>query len=228
MFIHVKSNNPVPEIKQVTVDGVRYYSTPEGNILLPSVTTVLSKADPKKNKALERWKKNKGEAKANEIKNVSAVRGKGLHKVIEDYLNNKPLESMVMMPNVRELFNSMRSTLDEKINNIYYQETPLYSHKLGLAGTVDCCAEYEGIPSIIDFKNAKSLRKEEMVWTYFLQETAYLLMLNEWMSIPFVKQIVTIMGVENERNPQIFIKKPEEYIGPLLKAVKLYNDQNPK
>ena len=40
----------------------------------------------------------------------------------------------------------------DKINNIHAIERTLYSEYLGLAGRVDCIAEYEGELAVIDFK----------------------------------------------------------------------------
>jgi len=49
--------------------------------------------------------------------------------------------------------------------NLYYPE--LY------AGTTDLVGVYEGKPAILDFKQARKLKKAEWVEDYFLQLTAY-------------------------------------------------------
>ena len=41
------------------------------------------------------------------------------------------------------------------------------------AGTADCVGEYEGIPTLIDFKTAKKIKKREWIEDYFLQGSAY-------------------------------------------------------
>lgn len=224
-FHHIIHNNPYPKVTQITVDGTRYYKTEEGNILLPSVTTVLSKADKDKNIALAKWKERKGEKEANKIRNNSAARGKGLHKACEEYLKNNPEYSKGVMPNAMEFFRTIRPFMD-KIDNIHYQEKAMYSTRLGLAGTVDTIAEYDNILSCIDYKNAKSLRTEKMIFTYFLQATAYGLMYNEWMGGSAIKQIVVMMAVENEPIPQIFIKKLSDYVKPLLQIISNYTKEN--
>ena len=43
----------------------------------------------------------------------------------------------------------------DKINNIHAIERTLYSEYLGLAGRVDCIAEYEGELAVIDFKTSE-------------------------------------------------------------------------
>ena len=45
----------------------------------------------------------------------------------------------------------------DKINNIHAIERTLYSEYLGLAGRVDCIAEYEGELAVIDFKTSEKL-----------------------------------------------------------------------
>ena len=51
------------------------------------------------------------------------------------------------------MFQSAKSTLN-RINNINCLETFLYSHYLGLAGRVDCIAEFDGELAVIDFKTS--------------------------------------------------------------------------
>jgi genome maintenance exonuclease 1 len=48
----------------------------------------------------------------------------------------------------------------------------LYSKRLGIAGTVDCVAEYEGKLSIIDFKTARR-KWDEVNENYLVQATFY-------------------------------------------------------
>ena len=98
----------------------------------------------------------------------------------------------------------MTFTLD-RIDNISYIETMLYSTNIGLAGQVDCIAEFDGVPSIIDFKTSSKMKKEEWIEDYFLQCTAYSLMYEELIGQP-INDIVIIMAVENEQ-PLLFQEK---------------------
>lgn len=217
LFTHLDMPK-LPSLQQITDEnGSRKYVTPEG-ISLPSVTTVLSKADPNKQYTLNKWRQNIGYAKAKAITANSAKRGTSLHKMIEEYLDNK------VVPHDNEeadkFFEDLLPYLN-LINNIRYQETRLYSIKLGMAGTVDTIAEYNGIGSVIDFKNARKPRTENMIFTYFLQETSYGLMYNEFLGSNYVKQIVTLMAVEGNE-PQVFIKPMGPYVRPLLEAIRNY------
>ena len=64
MFTHRNDLTPI-EMTAEMVEGKRVYLTPEGR-KYPSVTTVIS-SNPKKAKAIARWRKNIGEEKANNI-----------------------------------------------------------------------------------------------------------------------------------------------------------------
>jgi genome maintenance exonuclease 1 len=96
----------------------------------------------------------------------------------------------------------------------------LYSETLGLAGQVDCIAEFDGIPSIIDFKTSLKMKKEEWILSYFEQCTCYSLMYEEMTGIQ-CKQIVVLISVDHEQ-PQIFVKNRRDYIPELANKVKQF------
>ena len=100
---------------------------------------------------------------------------------MESYISNQERHSFLndkVMPDMKLAFNNMLPTLD-RLDNVHYLETMLYSETLGLAGQVDCIAEFDGIPSIIDFKTSLRLKKEEWILNYFEQCTCYSLMYEE-------------------------------------------------
>ncbi len=143
MFNHI--HHDFPKLLQENVDGTRHYVTPTGE-RYPSVTTVLS--DYGKEGIIE-WRKKVGEAKANEISRKATTRGTSVHKALEMYLKNEDVSSLEMLPNVKSLFVRMKQEIDSKVNNIHCLEDKLFSHKLGLAGTVDCIAEHNGVLSVM-------------------------------------------------------------------------------
>ena len=92
-------------------------------------------------------------------------------------------------------FYKLKSDLD-KIDNIHAIEQALFSKELGVAGTVDCIAEYEGELAVIDFKTSKKPKPEKWIEHYYVQCAAYACMLYEMTGI-MVKKFVIIMSCEN-------------------------------
>ena len=128
IFNHVISNVNV-SLERVEENGQRFYKTPDG--VFPSVTTVTGW---EKKNFFSKWRRDNPE----EAIRVCS-RGNKLHSIIENYLNNN--EDVKENSNEVDLFRSMKPHID-KINNIRALESPLYSKILGLAGRVDCIAEY--------------------------------------------------------------------------------------
>jgi genome maintenance exonuclease 1 len=177
----------LPRLEAQEINNRRYYVTPQGKFY-PSITTLLGQTSKE---SIESWKKSIGEENAKQISEYACALGENLHYVIEKYLDNDPnfLEKTTI--HSKYMLSSMQDTLD-RIDNIYTQEASLYSDTLGLAGRTDCIAEFDGIPSIIDFKTSRKEKKEEWITNYFVQGTAYSLMFEEMTGIK-IKQIVILM-----------------------------------
>jgi len=110
----------------------------------------------------------------------------------------------------KHLFRIIRPEID-KINNIYALEASLFSKQLGIAGTVDCIAEYNGELSVIDFKTSKKPKPKEWIEHYFVQAAAYACMFYELTNIP-VKKLVILMACEEKSYIKDFINyKLKEY-----------------
>jgi genome maintenance exonuclease 1 len=201
---------------ETSSDGKRYYTLPDGT-KLPSVTTVIG---AQKKHIFQAWRNRVGEEVANEISKKATTRGTKIHKMCEDYLNNEKLD---YMPDANwEMFLTLKPHLN-RINNVHYQEQALWSKQLGMAGRVDCIAEFDGTLSVIDFKTSKKIKSNEDIEDYFWQTTAYALMYEELIGAP-INDIVIIMAVD-DNNPLIFKQKTEDHIEGLVKAIKFYNDQ---
>ena len=119
-----------------------------------------------------------------------------------------------------------------KIDNIHSLEGSLYSKELGIAGTVDCIAEYNGELAIIDFKTSKKPKPRNWVEHYFVQCMAYGCMLYEITGIS-VKKLVIIMACENgecviyeERDKAKYIKLLSKYIRKFVRdKLELYGTE---
>jgi hypothetical protein len=216
-FSHTPSTKTLPEIHTETINGKRFYVTPEGK-KYPSITTVLS---GRSKEGINRWRKSVGDDVANQIMRTAAKRGTAVHQLVEDYLNNEELSNQDVLP--LALFSILKPELDD-INNIALQEGGLYSDKWGIAGRVDCIAEYKGKLSVIDFKTSTKEKKEEWVENYFIQGSAYCEMYEERFNQE-INQVVILIVTECGA-VQSFIKDKKDYL-PLLKpAIEEFNKDN--
>ena len=197
------------------VNGKRLYETPDG-LHYPSVTTITSQMTKK---AITEWRARVGEATANRISAQASARGTSVHKLCEDYCMNLPMDEKAQPANV-EMFKSIKKELDAHVDNIHAVEGLLYSNFLRVAGQVDLIAEYKGKLSIIDFKTSKKKKPESWIQNYFIQESAYSFMYEERTNI-VVPQLVTIIGVDDEPEPQVFVKNAKERNEYLLEFIKL-------
>ena len=201
------------KLKEVTIDGKRFYETPGG--VFPSVTSVVGWD---KQNFFAEWRRKNPE----ESRRVLA-RGTKLHSLIESYLNNETLDFDNMLPNFKVLFNQIKPELD-KIQNIVAIETPLWSKTLGLAGRTDCIAEYDGKLSIIDFKASSKEKRKQDVESYFTQATAYALMFQERTGI-IVENFAILISCEDGLT-QVFQNKPIKYVKKLKNVIVSYNNNH--
>jgi genome maintenance exonuclease 1 len=212
MFKHIELN--LPQLERETIDGVRYYKVPDEDQLLKlvSITSVTSHIN---REIFDNWRKKIGEDEAQKITKAATSRGTDMHSLVENYLDNKDLPSVPPLPDF--LFKIAKTEL-KRINNIYALEGSLYSKQLGIAGTVDCIAEYDGELAVIDFKTSKKPKPRKWIEHYFVQCMAYGCMLYELTGIS-VKKLVIIMACENgecvvyeERDKSKYIKLLSKYI----------------
>ena len=166
-FTHVL-HPEIPKIKQVNIDGVRYYDTPDGTLI--SITSLLKNFTPE---GIIEWREAVGEEVANEVMRAAADRGSKVHKIIENCLSNKSENDLV--GNYGELaarmFSQMIPALD-KIDRIRALEKGLYSTRFGIAGRVDCIAEYDKELTVIDFKTS-TRKRDERNETHLVQASFY-------------------------------------------------------
>ncbi len=212
MFNHVELN--LEPLERETIDGVRYYSIPDVDELvkLVSITSVTSHFNKE---IFLNWRKKVGNEEADRITKAATRRGTDMHTLTENYLYNKDLPEV---PPISEFLFKIAKSKINLINKIHALEGPLYSKQLGIAGTVDCIAEYNGELAIIDFKTSKKPKPREWIEHYFVQCMAYGCMLYEMRNIS-VKKLVIIMACENgecvvyeENDKAKYIKLLTEYI----------------
>jgi len=199
----------LPKTAGKNIDGVRFYEI-DGKSY-PSVTSVLSLL---KKDSLQDWRNKVGESVANWEMGRAARRGKAMHTLVEQYLQNETPSIRDVLP--LGLFKLIRPYVDQ-IDNIRLLESIMYSKKLTIAGQVDCVAEYNGKLSVIDFKSANKSREEGWIENYFLQTTAYSMMYEETFGEK-IEQIVIILACE-DGVAQTFIKKTADYQQKLMESI---------
>ena len=208
------------ELDCKTTESIRLYNLPSGQ-WVPSITSVTSFYN---RQIFVDWRKRVGLEEANKITRIATARGTDYHQACQDYLENKELDWNNYKPMTKIMFLHAKKYLD-KINNIHAIERTLYSEYLGLAGRVDCIAEYEGELAVIDFKTSGKIKPEKWLENYFVQEMFYASAYYELTEIPVVK-LITIM-VTPGGEVKVFDKRNKgDYIKLLVRYIKEFVHHN--
>ena len=205
----VKNKYEYPILERVDTEIGRHYLD-SNNKPVPSVTTVLSGTSKSKD-GLIQWRNRIGEEEAERIIKQSTDIGTAVHEAIENYLNGKSWD------NFEETHDQL---LAQKISAKFIKDglkgiTNIWGLEVGLlldnlyAGTADCVGEFEGTPTLIDFKTAKKIKKREWIEDYFLQGCAYANAHNVMFGTK-IEQIVILM-VDRNAIFQEFIVRPTEF-----------------
>ena len=212
-FNHEKVDIGYNDLDAKTTSSGRTYITPDGKSY-PSITTVLSILNEDVIKA---WRQRVGEEEANRISGKAANRGTRVHSIVEKYLNNE--DTVKFLPHIRQSLENLKPVL-HNIETVYGLEVPLYSHHLGLAGRCDCIGKYNGVPSIIDFKTSRYIKKKEKISNYFAQGAAYSIMWEERTGL-VAPNIVIIMDVDHEK-PLVFVEHRDNWTKLLTETIEEY------
>jgi len=208
------------ELEKKETNGIRLYNLPNGD-WVPSITSVTSFYN---RQIFVEWRKRVGNEEANRITKKATARGTDFHEVAQDYLLNKELDWNNYLPASKFMFYHLKPELD-KINNIHAIERTLYSEYLGLAGRVDCIAEYEGELAVIDFKTSEKIKPEKWIENYFVQEMFYAAAYYELTGIP-IKKLITLM-VTPGGEVKVFDKRNKgDYIKLLVRYIKEFVSHN--
>ena len=120
----------------------------------------------------------------------------------------------------------MKKVLDEKVNNVWFQECFLYSDELQTAGQVDCIGEWEGELAVIDFKTSRRVKKEEHILGYFMQVAFYGKAFTE-MTGQEVKKGVVFIGID-DNEPQTFVFDIADYLDHFKAVREKYSELHEK
>ena len=177
---------------------------------VPSVTTVLSNTSNKKD-SIEQWRKRVGEEEANRITKKSTDIGSMVHEALELFLNGRDWDNFSEDPNDLIAKKITTKFINTGLNSI----TEVWGLEIGLileglyAGTADCVGKINGVPSIIDFKTSRKMKRREWIEDYFLQGCAYANAHNVMFGTE-IQQVVILM-VDRELMFQEFTVRPTEF-----------------
>jgi genome maintenance exonuclease 1 len=172
MYKNKFNYEPIP---RVTIDGKRFYATPDGN-KLPSVTTILDRTKSEESRAaLHNWRRAVGAERAQAITTEAASRGTRMHTYLEHYVKNGELKDKGSNPFGWASHAMAETVIEHGLKNVqefWGVEIPLYFPKL-YAGTTDGAGIHMNEEAILDYKQTNKPKKREWIDDYFLQLCAY-------------------------------------------------------
>ena len=194
---------------------------------LPSVTTILKGTESEeKKKSLEQWRLKVGEREAERIMFESSKRGTQMHQYLEEFLIGQKRINFEGFDN--DPYQMSKKIIEEslsiKLNELWGAEVSLHFPNL-YAGTADACGIYNGVESILDFKQSNKPKKRNWLDDYFLQVAAYSLAHNVVYKTKITQGVILICtpppiiqfqefiikDKELENFQTIFLQKVEEY-----------------
>ena len=214
-FIHEKIDMGYETLDRAQHKDGRRYVTLDGNAY-PSVTTVLSILNEEK---IAAWRAKVGEEKANQIGTQAANRGTAVHNIIEKYLHGE--DTTDFMPHVQQSLQNLKPLIDKHVTKVFATECPLYSDHLKLAGTCDAIVEWDGVPTIVDWKTSRRPKKKTDIPNYFCQLAAYAVMWEERTGMACNNTRI-VMDVDNF-HPVMYKETRDDWIDLMIETRDKYN-----
>lgn len=211
--------NPIWDEDVDKTDGgeFRIYHTPDGDY--PSVTSVLGYGED--HSWLDDWRARIGAEKADEISERSRDRGSAMHDLLERAVRRESLacpdgESIIMA-------RALASRVWPRVGEYLGVEAALWSNRLRVAGRTDGIVTWDGRPAILDYKNARRVKKRDDVHGYFLQATIYAMMLFERTGLRCQDIVVAIACAEADLGKVVvFEEKTADWIDPALNKIRSF------
>ena len=216
-FIHEKIDMGYETLDRTDAPDGRRYVTLEGKNY-PSVTTVLGLVN--RDKILE-WRKKVGEEKANQIGLQATNRGSAVHSIIEKYLHGE--DTSDFLPHIQQSLQNLKPLIDKHVTKVFATECPLYSDHLQLAGTCDAIVEWDGVPTIVDWKTSRRPKKKANIPNYFMQLSAYAVMWEERTGMPCNNTRI-VMDVDNF-HPVMYKETRDDWIKKMIYWRDEYNKE---
>ena len=208
MKLNIRFNYPNSQSSMVS--GSRVYDI--NGEKLPSVTTILKVTESEEKKeSLRLWRRKIGDTAADEIMKKSSTRGTKMHKHLEESLIGQTKMDLGSDDSYMMSQKIINESLKTKLSEIWGSEINLYYPKK-YAGTADAIGIYNGIESILDFKQSNKTKKREWVTDYFYQVAAYSLAHNFIHKTNITQGVILICTPPPLLEFQEFIIKNEELV----------------
>jgi hypothetical protein len=135
------------------------------------VTTILAKT--KDDTFIRKWRQNIGYDEAERIANHSSLRGSAMHKFIEKHIKESGYDDLTPIgQEAKPMAEKIIEIGLSRVDHYYGSEVTL--HYPGLyAGATDLICNYDGLDTIVDFKQSNRPKQREWIQDYFLQIAAY-------------------------------------------------------
>ena len=199
-----------PKSQSSIVSGSRIYDI--NGEKLPSVTTILKATESEEKKdSLRLWRSRVGDNVADEIMKKSSTRGTKMHKHLEEYLIGQTKmdlgsdDSYIMSQKI------ISEALKIKLTEVWGSEINLY-YPEKYAGTADAVGIYDGIESVLDFKQSNKTKRKEWITDYFFQVAAYSLAHNFIHKTNITQGVILICTPPPLLEFQEFVIKNEELV----------------
>jgi len=203
----------IPKPEQINTTSGRLYRIPGSNNYYPSVSTILGS---RPNVHIEQWKKRVGEVTAAKISKAATDSGTLVHDSIEKFiLTGCDPQFSMFRTRERDVYYGIKDYISS-LDKVFCLETAMWSDKLRVAGTVDCAAYIDGVPTVIDWKTSKFPKNKEDIHHYFEQAAAYALMIYERTGIAISDISICMMVYEMPNDPLIFKAKVKDHLQSFL------------
>lgn len=193
-------------ITQIHTPNGRFYKA-DGD-LYPSVTTILeaTKSETERDR-LRKWQHKTDRVHGAGSSNIEAQaarsRGTTIHQVITTAIYGA---TPIVPPEITPYWESVKPIV-KAIKNPGYSEHPVYHGGLKYAGTFDLIADWQGLPTIIDWKTSHRTKRLAWLSDYTLQIAAYA-KAYEWLHGTQIQQTLIVI-ITPERSQLFEFALPE-------------------
>ncbi len=184
----------------------------------PGVTKVLS--GTKDMTGLNAWRDRVGHAEADRIVEESKRIGTSLDTMFNNALTEECFDESLYKdePGYR-LFRQLKPYM-ARLEPVAVQMR-VWSDHMKMMGYLDCLGLYDGKLTLVDCKNSKREKAEQYLEDYYLQCTAYSMMIYEMLGLK-VQQLALFIARRDSPFPQIVVRDIKPWVPEVLKRVKTY------